>query len=319
MYSVILTLTVIFLSFTLSAFSEQESAYTYGNRNASELDLFISTEEVHHPNDEMIILNDNSALAFSAPYIVTSQVLGMGGDSTRSSIVSYRVDAGDTISSVAQDFGITENTIKWANDINDNLKIGDELLILPTSGAIYYVQKGDTISTIAERHKAKSKDIMSFNNLDSESIIPGQMLIIPGGTPPPRVTSTSIIGTSFVNPVPGGKITQGIHFYNAIDIYNPCGYPVVASASGVVTEVAYGTWPAGDFIKIDHGSVVILYAHMKDIFVSSGDRVYQGQTIGTVGNTGYTIGATGCHLHFDVLSRQTANPLAHYRVGTFLK
>ncbi len=289
----------------------------------SNVNLFLSAEENSSYFDEITFIHSNSILASSAPYFVDYQVLGTQGVSTeRSGMVSYRVERGDTIESVANNFGITANTIRWANDIGKSLKEGEELLILPVSGVVYYVEQRDTIGTIAERHKATTNNIVSFNNLERKEndipITPGQLLIIPGGNPPPTpIVRTA--STSFINPVPGGVITQGIHFYNAIDIHKDCGSPVVASASGTVTEIGYGTWPAGNFVKINHGGVVILYAHLQDISVSRGSRVYQGQRIGTVGNTGHTIGSTGCHLHFDVLSRQIRNPLSYYRVGATVR
>jgi len=129
--------------------------------------------------------------------------------------------------------------------------------------------------------------------------------------PSPRRTSSS----SFINPVPGGVISQGVHSYNAVDIANACGSPLLSSASGKVVQVGRGTWPAGDFVKIDHGSTVILYAHMESIYVNTGEYVGGGQQIGTVGNTGRTVGRTGCHLHFDVLSLSIRNPFSHLPTG----
>ncbi len=227
------------------------------------------------------------------------------------------------MSIVAERFGISADTIRWANDIRGNaLKEGDELLILPTTGIIYYIERGDTISRIAELHKAKSEEIVAFNNIDERNIVAGERIIIPGGTPPPpppppsrSAPITRIAQSAFINPVPGGMITQGVHSYNAVDIYNPCGSPIIAPAAGRVIEVRRGTWPAGNFVKIDHGTMIVLYAHMQNIYVGVGEYVSQGRGIGTVGNTGLTVGRTGCHLHFDVLSRTIRNPFAGFPVG----
>ena len=241
---------------------------------------------------------------------------------SRESIISYKVEDGENISIIADKFGISSDTIRWANDVKGNtIKEGEELLILPTTGVMYYVEKGDTLSEIAKIHKAKTEDILSFNNIEEKKIIAGDRLIIPGGTPPPppviRTTPTTRIAwSSFINPVPGGRISQRVHSYNAVDIYNHCGTPIVAAAAGRVTQTGWGSWPAGNFVKIDHGSVVILYAHMQNIHVSTGDYVSQGKQIGAVGNTGRTIGRTGCHLHFDVLSLKIRNPFAHLPTGS---
>jgi len=227
------------------------------------------------------------------------------------------------VASIAEKYNISTDTVRWANDIeNDKPKEGEELLILPTTGVIYYVERGDTVDKIAELHEAKREDIVSFNEIKDDRITAGERLIIPGGEPPPApVVETPAprqrpsTSTAFVNPVPGGVISQGTHSYNAVDIANPCGSPLLASASGKVVQTGRGSWPAGNFVKIDHGQVVILYAHMQDIHVGTGSYVRQGQQIGTVGNTGKTIGPSGCHLHFDVLSLSMPNPFSHLPVG----
>ncbi len=272
----------------------------------------------------LLIEEGSYLLAGSPPFYIKPQLLGTTISDKRENIISYRVESGDNVSIVAEKFGISADTIRWANDIKGNtLKEGDELLILPTTGVIYYIERRDTISNIAELHKAKAEEIIAFNNIDEKKIIAGERIIIPGGTPLPpppaplrSAPATRIAQASFINPVPGGMITQGIHPYNAVDIYNHCGSSIVAPAAGRVIEVARGTWPAGNFIKIDHGTMIILYAHMQAIHVNVGEYVSQGRSIGTVGNTGRTVGRTGCHLHFDVLSRTIRNPFAGFPVGS---
>jgi murein DD-endopeptidase MepM/ murein hydrolase activator NlpD len=296
------------------------------NQKAGESSLFLSCEEtITEETEDIPFAYENFILAESPPCFIENQVFGMQRDDIRENIVSYRVENGESLSAIADKFGISRDTIRWANDIKGNVvKEGDELLILPVTGVIYYVEKGDTLSEIAKIHKAKTEDILSFNDIDEKKIIAGDRLIIPGGTPPPApVIRTSpatriIAQSSFINPVPGGMVTQRVHSYNAVDIYNHCGSPIVASAAGRVTQVGWGSWPAGNFIKIDHGTVVILYAHLQKIYVSPGEYVSQGKQIGTVGNTGKTIGRTGCHLHFDVLSLKMRNPFAHFPVGARL-
>lgn len=81
------------------------------------------------------------------------------------------------------------------------------------------------------------------------------------------------------------------------------GTLILAAKSGVVTE-AYndGGWNTGfgNHCVIDHGDgIQTLYAHAKEINVSVGDEVSQGDIIGIVGDTGNT---TAPHLHFEVRS-----------------
>ena len=55
------------------------------------------------------------------------------GGPDRNSIVSYEIKEGDTISSIADEFGVSVNTIRWANNLSSTylIKPGDKLVILP--------------------------------------------------------------------------------------------------------------------------------------------------------------------------------------------
>lgn len=89
------------------------------------------------------------------------------------------------------------------------------------------------------------------------------------------------------------------------------GKPFRAAQSGVVVEAAnngkYNTG-FGNYCVIDHGDgTQTLYAHAKCVYVSVGDTVKQGQTIGEIGGTGNT---TAPHLHFEVrVYGERVNPL----------
>jgi murein DD-endopeptidase MepM/ murein hydrolase activator NlpD len=99
---------------------------------------------------------------------------------------------------------------------------------------------------------------------------------------------------------PFGNRSLGYHRGIDISGANASGKLVVAGASGTITEAGWNTGGYGNYVVISHGNgVETLYAHMLDnsIMVSAGDVVQKGQTIGRVGNTGYSFGA---HLHFEV-------------------
>lgn len=74
--------------------------------------------------------------------------------------------------------------------------------------------------------------------------------------------------------------------------------PILAAKSGVVTAATFNSI-SGYYVVIDHGGgMSSLYAHMTPgLMVSPGQRVSQGQQIGTMGTTGYS---TGVHLHFEI-------------------
>jgi murein DD-endopeptidase MepM/ murein hydrolase activator NlpD len=82
------------------------------------------------------------------------------------------------------------------------------------------------------------------------------------------------------------------------DIGAPAGSTIVAAQSGVVTQSGWESG-YGRVVRIDHGGgIVTLYAHMARSFVGAGQRVTQGEPIGTVGSTGRV---SAPHLHFEVL------------------
>jgi murein DD-endopeptidase MepM/ murein hydrolase activator NlpD len=182
------------------------------------------------------------------------------------------------------------------------------------------VKSGDTLSQIAQKHKVKEEKIISFNDIeDATEIKPGDNLIIPDGQKQ-QITfqkSPNISYTGFGS-VTYGTITQGMRpGHNAIDIANNCGTPIYSGGAGTVTRTGYDPAMAGNYIWIDHGSFRALYAHLWRIDVSAGQRVSGGQQIGTMGNTGYTIGATGCHIHFE--TRGGYNPFSRMQPGQTMR
>ena len=79
-----------------------------------------------------------------------------------------------------------------------------------------------------------------------------------------------------------------------IDFHAPEGTPVKAMMDGIVTLSENDMYFTGGTIIFDHGhGISTLYMHMKDINVKVGQRVKQGQIVGTLGQSGR---ATGPHL-----------------------
>lgn len=90
-------------------------------------------------------------------------------------------------------------------------------------------------------------------------------------------------------------------FHYGLDMAAPRGTPVKAAAQGVVVEAHY-TNGFGNMVLISHSNKLkTRYAHLSKIDVKPGQFVEQGHCVGRVGNTGYTRGKNGVHLHFEVL------------------
>ena len=233
----------------------------------------------------------------------------------------YEVKKGDTISTVAKLFNVSKNTIIWANDIKGNtISPGDTLVILPITGIKHTVKKGDSLSSIAKKYKADADDVAKYNGLSKDNdLAVGDIVLVPEGeisvaqvaTPSknkkPAVSrlATAPLGF-FVRPLANYTKTQGIHGHNAVDLAAKLGTPIVAAADGRVIVAKMGGYNGGygNMIIISHeNNIQTLYAHVKEMYVTPGTQVTQGQVIGAVGNTGHS---TGPHLHIEV--RGAVNP-----------
>lgn len=287
------------------------------------------------PESPGFLLVENSSIrAATPPVMVTPQILGALVDGfeiqdVQRVIVEYIVESGDTLSLIAEQFNVSLNTILWANNLSQNsfLKVGQKLTIPPVSGVVYHVKSGDTISAISQKYKAKAGEIISFNELSNESdIFVGDILIIPNGVMPTTVAPSTYVpiplpSSYFICPIAAPcRITQGLHYYNAIDFsHGTCGEPIYAAAGGTVLKVkltnSTSRWAfsgGGNNLTILHpNGVVTYYGHLQTSLVSSGDQVSQGQRIALMGGQPGTPGAgksTGCHVHFGVSGAR--NPFA---------
>ncbi len=269
--------------------------------------------------DPLVVANGEALMSNSGP---SGTLADVSDSASTGQISKYIVRKGDNLLSVAKMFGVSINTVIWANNLNDRtLSEGQTLVILPISGTMHTVAKGDTLQSIAKKYNADAGDIAQFNGLDSSANLTlGDTIIIPdgeGGAVSPSSVSYSgskkihvnskYLGDSgpnyigyYVRPLNGGIKTQGLHGYNAIDIGTPVGTSIYAAAGGEVIISRSSGWNGGygKYIAIAHpNGTETVYGHLSVVKVSVGQIVYQGQTIGLSGNTG---NSTGPHLHFEV-------------------
>lgn len=252
-------------------------------------------------------------------------------DKIRGETVDYQVQNGDTLSSIAEKFGVSIDTIRWQNSLQsrDAIKEGQILEILPVTGVSHTVNKGDTVYSIAKRYDVDPQVIVdypfnTFTNDETFELAIGQVIIVPDGVKPSEVlwspvarvkqitpdAGTVVASGAFVWPV-GGTITQRFVWYHkGIDIANNGAPDILAADSG---KVIIAGWPDGsgygNRVIIDHGNGYrTLYAHLAKIYVVPGQTVERGNAIGKMGTTGHS---TGIHLHFEVIKVGTyLNPLS---------
>lgn len=235
----------------------------------------------------------------------------------RDKVAEYAVQEGDTISTIAQKFGVSESTVLWQNNLTktSKIKIGQTLGILPVTGISHKVQKGDTVYSIAKKYDSDAQAIADFPfntfvNDETFELAIGQTIIVPEGVMPqntgtsPRIrqltpdAGTVVASGTFSWPA-GGTITQNFAWYHqGLDIANRAAPDVLAADSG---RVIYAGWDGsgyGNKVMIDHGNGYrTLYAHLSRIYVVNGQSVARGSAVGKMGSTGRS---TGTHLHFEI-------------------
>jgi murein DD-endopeptidase MepM/ murein hydrolase activator NlpD len=128
-----------------------------------------------------------SSTPSAAPSVSPDNSSSSASDNAPGSISTYTVKQGDNLSTIAQNYGVSLNTILWANNVKSpgDIKAGTKLVILPVSGVAHEVVKGDTLSSIAKEFGGDAGDIAQFNGLpDTGALKVGSTVIIPGGTQP---------------------------------------------------------------------------------------------------------------------------------------
>jgi murein DD-endopeptidase MepM/ murein hydrolase activator NlpD len=234
----------------------------------------------------------------------------------RENLLEYTIKKGDTLSEIAWEYGVSLDTLTYANpNISaSRMGVGQKILIPPTTGILHTVQNSETLADIAGMYGIPLDTLESANkNLSGKPILSGAQVVVPGGRPIKQASSATSRWPNlrgYFTPPATGRNWGRVHNYNAIDIANSCGTPIAAAAEGLVTELGVG-WNGGygKSVKIQHpNGTFTLYAHLQETSVTEGDYVEKGGQVGEMGNTGNTHGPTGCHLHYEVHNAQ--NPLA---------
>ncbi len=276
---------------------------------------------------------------------INSPVTNVSDTTARKHVIAHIVKDDETLWDIADKYGLTTDTIKWSNGMDDSgiVKGGQELYILPMNGIYYTVLEGDTVSSLAEKYKSDISEIEKWNDFSTEGMTIGRKIILPGGVvpPPPKPVvqpTNNTSSNSYYNPQPNyssapagggsgsgnfGWPTSGIAisqyfgstsfnpWHTGLDLDARSGWDIFASDGGTVTTAAWG-WGGGygNHIIIDHGNgYQTLYGHLSALDVSAGQYVSPGQRIGTMGSTGWS---TGPHLHFEIrYNGSFLNPLSY--------
>ncbi|MEX1246870.1 MAG: peptidoglycan DD-metalloendopeptidase family protein [Anaerolineales bacterium] len=249
---------------------------------------------------------------------------------------TYSVQEGDTVSSIAAEFGLQPETVLWANfaqllDSPDLLFPGMELLILPVDGLYHQVGGTDTVDSIAAFFATDARAILDWpgNEIDPGNpvIFAGQWLVVPGGqrflrrrlmpnlpayamavspqefgsgTCPQNADQPELGDGQHAWPAASHEVV-GEAFWSAhpaVDLEVADGEEVRASDAGIVVFSGWSNFGYGYMVMLDHGNGDFsLYGGLGAVTAICGHTVEEGEPIGLGGVIGHPAGS---FVHFEI-------------------
>ena len=166
-------------------------------------------------------VNIQMAMASASDAVIAKPQVISTDIKSRHDIMTYVAKKGDTINSIAAEFDVTTDTIRWSNGLSDDtIAAGTVLHILPgVNGIIYRARAGDTPDLLAARYQASKDKIIAYNDAEISGLPVGEYIIIPGGTP---TATRSSFSSASVNS--GGSFAPS-YGYNGYD-YGWCTWYV---------------------------------------------------------------------------------------------
>lgn len=220
----------------------------------------------------------------------------------------YRVKSGDTLTGIAESFGLDLDTVasmnrEWGRGVH-LLQVG-EALRLPNQDGIF-LPAGPDLEGLCEEKEVPLEVVLQVNNVERAQVTAQTQLFFPG-VQHTGIERSVVTGTAFLRPVRGwltsafgyrrDPFSQATHFHRGVDIAASLGSVVRAALDGKVVAVSWDP-VLGNYVLIRHQiGYSSLYGHLQEVTVKRGSSVTRGQKIGTVGSTGKS---TGPHVHFEV-------------------
>jgi len=228
---------------------------------------------------------------------------------------TYTVRQGDTLSSLAQRWGLPVEYLVASNEGIDLARLRPgQAIVVPRGGVLHVVKPGQTLADIARTYEVSEGAIVLANGLSGDPPAGSRILVPSPPVVPQAVAAAMGQGRQFAWPARGpltSPFGPRIHpiynipsFHAGIDLALPEGTPVYAAAGGRVvlagTQAGYGL-----LVVVDHADgYTTYYGHLSRVGVVPGQYVEAGQLIGRSGNTGLS---TGPHLHFEI--RKDGSPV----------
>lgn len=197
---------------------------------ASAAQLLVSTNAINRADtlDAQVKLATKTDEATTA--VVEKPTLVTTDSDSSAGIITITVKKGDSLASLSQEYGISVNTIRWANNIDSgDVKAGQKLVILPVTGLLHTVESGDTAQSLAGTYKASAAEITAYNDIEVKGLKPGSKIVIPNGQKPAETsvavsTPTPVASTPSTSTVTGFGGSLGAQTVGNRYAYGYCTY-----------------------------------------------------------------------------------------------
>lgn len=216
----------------------------------SSADIAVTVSRMAGLNESTAITNqaDSQDLAVTAApttdNVVSKPQLTATSFKSNKDIQTYVVKPGDNISSIAAQFGVTSDSIRWSNNVTgEAVSAGTKLLVPPVgySGIVYTVKAGDTAESLASKYKADITELTAANDAELTGLRQGELIIIPNGQQPaaPRPVQTASTGPSVYSGFAWGS--SPVYGSNGYD-YGYCTWYVATRISVPANWGNANTW-----------------------------------------------------------------------------
>ena len=204
----------------------------------------------------------------------------------------HTVAAGETVYRISRSYGLRPEELMAANGLSDPraLAVGQSLIIPG-------VERPARAAAGADRSESEIRSAPA-PTLKREGTPRAQARAVSGRLGErPKVATQGRLQWPLRGVLYGRFGRKGREPHDGIDLAAPEGTPVRTAGEGRVLYAGEQRG-YGNIVIVDHGEgLVTLYAHNRDLRVTTGQRVREGQVVATVGQSGKT---SGPHLHFEV-------------------
>lgn len=285
-------------------------------------------KEVSLLEDVKIVTKEVSFNELKAPEELIEKIKD-GGEEKK----IHTIEVGENFWTIAKIYGLNPYDIEAANPDKDQMKLkpGDEinlvmaksLITVTTVEEVEYtedinfeviVETNDSMFTNEKKTKvegAKGKSKIVANEIKHNGVLvekeilneeiikePINAVVIKGTKELPKTAATGVLMMPTRGRISSRYGARWGRTHRGLDIAAPTGTSIKAADGGTVTFSGYKN-ALGYMVEINHGNgLVTRYGHCSKLLVKKGEKVYKGQEIAKVGNTG---NSTGPHLHLEVL------------------